>query len=404
MPIPNSIPHRSLHFPRDATRHGLQHVTIIIIAVSVSASSVIVILLCWYILSRSSRSHRSAPLPPRQALVHQREQQLAAFAEHQNITVPQIFLDGRPSAPGRHGSNASLIPHVDNLSGNNSYRVSFHAHEPDDAVEGVSTSHVNPLDRPIPRFSAPHSPHNTSSTSLPSSIDHLPDPASLAARRSTSVSPNHSQRRPNPRLRPRPFSMVSTATSHTCMTTHSRSSMRGAPHAPHVNIQIVLPAPLAPNLYPPVVDEHGRRSLVGDAAYSDSWRSSLADKWIPVGQQDNLKPKSVRRQRSHEPMERRGRHAQSERVFCCSGPLYGTNSIPEEASLVPITQRRSNSNPPTPSQLGLFTRRSLDNALANTPPVPRVPASYVKHPKQDTPVPSERQLPTSSFPNSHPVG
>jgi hypothetical protein len=395
MPIPNSIPHRSLHFSRDATRHGIQHVTIIIIAVSVSVSSVIVMLLCWYILSRSSRSHRSAPLPPRQALVHQREQQLAAFAEYQN--VPQIFLDGPPSAPGRHSSNASLIPHVDNLTGNNSYRVSFCA----DATEGVSTSHVNPLHRPIPRFSAPH---NTSSTSLPSSIDHLSEPAPLAAKRSTSVSPNHSQRRPNPRLQPRPFSMVSTTTSHTCMTTHSRSSMRGAPHAPHVNVQIVLPAPLAPNLYPPVVDEHGRRSLVGEAAYSDSWRSSLADKWISVGQQDNLKPKSVRRQRSHEPMERRGRHAQSERVFCCSGPLHGTNSIPEEASLVPITQRRSNSNPPTPSQLGLFTRRSLDNGLANTPPVPRMPATYVKHPKQDAPVPSERQLPPSSLPNSHPVG
>jgi len=315
-------------------------------------------------------------LPPRQALVHQREQQLAAFAERQNVNVPEIFLDGRPSAPVRHDSNASLIPHVDNLTGNNSYRVSFHTHETDDGTEGVSTSHADPLHPPRPRFSAPHLPHNTSSTSLPSS-DNLSEPASLAARRSTSASPNQSQRRPNPLLRPRPFSVVSNATSHTGMTTHSRSSMRGAPHAPHVNVQIVLPAPLAPNLYPSVVDEHGRRSLVGDAAYNDSWRSSLADKWIPVGQQDNMGPKFVRRQRSHEPMERRGRHAQ------------------KEASLVPITQRRSNSNPPTPSQLGLFTRRSLDNALSNTLPLPRVPASYVSRPKQDAPVllaPSERKI------------
>lgn len=330
MPIPHPltfhVANRSLH-SRDTTRHGLQHVTIIVIAVSASLGAVLVALLCWHFLSRLSRSYSSAPLPPRQALVHQREQQLAAFTEHLNTSVPRIFLDARPSTPGgRQGSNASLIPHVDNSFPNNSYRVSFY--ETDDGTEGQSTSHVNSLQPPTPRFSAPHSSNSASSTSLPSSNDHTSEPTSLAVRRSTSVSPSQSQRRPNPRSRPRPFSVASNVTSHTGLTVRSRSSMRGAPHAPHVNVQIVLPAPLAPNLYPPVVDELGRRSLVSDTMYSDTWRSSLADKWISVGQQSDPDSKYLKRQRSHDSMvDRQGRHTQSECLICCSGSLHGTEPI-----------------------------------------------------------------------------
>ena len=319
MPIPDPptfhIAHRSLHSPRD-TRHGPQHATIIIIAVSASLGAILVTLLCLYFLSRWSRSHRSAPLPPRQDLVHEREQQLAAFTEHLNTSVPRIFLDARPSALGaRESSNASLIPHVDNLSPNNPYRVSFY--DTDDGTEGQSHAHVNPLQPPTPRFSARHSSNSTSSTSLPSSSDHLSEPTTPAVKRSSSSSPSQSQRRPNPRPRPRPFSVASNATSHTGITVRSRSSMRGAPHAPHVNVQIVLPAPLAPDLYPPAVDELGRRSLVPDTAYNDTWRSSLADKWISVGQQTNLDSKRLKRQRSHDSIVDSRQHAQSECLFCC---------------------------------------------------------------------------------------
>lgn len=323
MPIPNpptfNVAHRSLHFPRDTTRHGVPPVTIIVIAVAALVGGVLIIFLCWHFLSRLSRRQSSAPLPPRQALVHQREQQLAAFTEHQNVSVPQIFLDAEPSAPVRYSSNASLIPHVDKSSTNNSYHISQGT---DDGTEDISTSHGNPLHPPTPHFSAPHSRHSASSSSLPlSSNEHLADPTSLAITHSTSASP---QRRPNPSSQPRPFSIASNTTAHTGMTARSRSSIRGAPHAPHSNVQIILPAPLAPDLYPPVVDEHGRRSLVGDNAYSDSWRSSLADKWIAVGQQSDLGPKSVvKRQRSHDSAERRrGRHAQSEHRVLLFWSLY----------------------------------------------------------------------------------
>ncbi|KAH9176926.1 hypothetical protein EDB89DRAFT_1937199 [Lactarius sanguifluus] len=391
MPVPNStslnIAHRSLHFPRDGTKHGLRHITIVIIAVSASVGGVLVTLLFWRLLSRLSRNSRSAPLPPRQALVHQREQQLAAFTGHQNVSVPRNFLDVHPQAPVRHGSNVSLIPHVDTSSANDSFRASLYTHETDDGTEGRSTPQGNPLHPPTPHFFATHPPLNASSTSLPSFSGHVSEPTSPAATGSTSISPSQSLRRPNPRARPRPFSMVSNGTSHTGMTARSRSSMRGAPHAPHSNVHIVLPAPLAPNLYPPAANEHGRKSLAGDTAYGDSlsWRNSLADKWIPVGQHNNSAPKSVKRQSSHDTMERRGRQAQ------------------KDASAGSVPQRRSNSNPPPLPRPHHFSRRSLDSSLLDTPPVPRMPSAYGT---QDAPVllaPSGREAlssPPSSFPNS----
>ena len=324
MPLANpttfnvNVVRRSLYFPRDATRHGLHHITIIII-VSASVGGVLITLLFWCFRSRSSRSSRSAPLPPRQALVHQREQQLAAFTEHQNVSVPRKFIDDRPSSPVRHryGSTASLIPLVENSSPNNSSRVSLYTHETDGGNEGLSNSRGNPLHPPMPHFSAPHPPHNASSTSLISSNDHASEPIAAG---STSVSPSQSLRRPNPRSRPRQLSVVSNGTSHTGTSARSRSSIRSAPHAPHSNVQIVLPAPLAPNLYPSVAGEQERKSLVGDTAYGDNWRSSLADKWIPVGQQNyGPMPKSVRRQHSHDSM---GRQAQSERVLFAAPHWY----------------------------------------------------------------------------------
>ena len=296
MPVakPTTFKHRSLHFPRDGTR---QHHIIIIIIVSASVGGVLITLLFWRLLARSSPSSRSAPLPPRQALVHQRERQLAAFTVHQSVSVPRKFLDTLPSSPvrHRHGSNTSLIPHVENSSANNSYRVSLYTHETDDGIEGLSR---DPLHPPMPHFFAPHPPLNVSSS-------HISETTC-----STSVSRQSLRRtNKNPRSRSRTFLVVSSnGTPHTGTTARSRSSIRGMPHAPHNNVQIVLPAPLSTNLY-----QRGRKPLESDNG--DNWRSSLADKWIPVG--ICPEPKYVKRQASHDLLNRRGRQAQSERVFCC---------------------------------------------------------------------------------------
>ncbi len=291
----NNVIHHS-HFPRDAMTHihGLHHTIIVVIAVSASVGGVLVTFLFWRCLSRNARR---APLPPRQALVHQREQQLAAFTGHRGIIIPGDVLDSLSPVSVCHGSDASLIPHVNSSA--NTLRTSLHTHETEDGPESQSISYQNPL-HPTPHLSVPHSPLNASSASLPSSNNH-----SLSATGSTTASPSQSIRRTHPRPRPRPFSIVSNGTSHTTMTARSRSSTRGAPHAPHNNVQIILPAPLAPNLYP--------------SANGDNWRRGLADKWIPVGQHSIPEPKSVKPQRSRS-MERRGRQAQSERArfLCCS--------------------------------------------------------------------------------------
>ena len=78
-----------------------------------------------------------------------------------------------------------------------------------------------------------------------------------------------------------------------------------------------------------------------------------------------------------------------------------SQSISEEAFLSSIPRRRSNSNLPTPGHL---RRRSLDNSLLRTPPVPRVPSAYATHPKRRPPTaPSAYEVlprPPSSFPSS----
>lgn len=74
-----------------------------------------------------------------------------------------------------------------------------------------------------------------------------------------------------------------------------------------------------------------------------------------------------------------------------------SQSISEEVFLSPVPRRRSNSNLPTPGHL---RRRSLDNSLLGTPPVPRVPSAYVTLPKHRPPTAPEVLKPPSSFPNS----
>lgn len=171
------------------------------------------------------------------------------------------------------------------------------------------------LHPPTPAFFAPRIPSSASSPNLRlysarSSLSS--DGAHAPAATSPSGSPNHSLRRTvdRSRSRRRPYSMASIGTSQ---TTHSRQSVRAAPHAPHSNIQIVLPAPLAPNLYERAASEElqTQRSLVVESVHADSWRSSMADTWIPVGQHDGPEPDPNERQRSYDSTQRRSRLTRS---------------------------------------------------------------------------------------------
>lgn len=387
---PSNATYRSLrHFPRTATGQGLNHTTVITIAVSASVGGVLVAILCWRIFSRLSGRSRSVPLPPRQALVHQREHRLAAFSEHKNASIPLTSPDVRSSVPTYRGSNASLIPHANDSPANTS---SVHAYETDEDIQDNPPSpHGPPLYPPTPPYVTPHLPTSASSTSLLSSNDRssLYSAATTPATTfSTSTSPNQSLRRPKARHEPRPFSMTSDGTSRTSITPRSRSSVRGAPHAPHSNLKIVLPAPLAPELYSRAAGENkGQRTVVRDDAYRDSWRDSLVDKWIPVGQHAMPEPKSEKRQSRHDSMEGPSQ---------LTGRMYAAASITSVLNFVfigdpsrSLPRQRSTSNPAPLSRLRQASGPSQIYLPSGTHlPVPHIPSEFGTPPKQKGRMPS----------------
>jgi len=280
----------------------------------------------------SERSRRS-PLPQRQVLGHQRVRQLVAFTEHQNASVPKIFADDASSSnhEADEGTGTTLPP-----------------------------SSANELHPPAPPFFSPPMTTSTSSTSLSSSYDRSSPPSDgtrPGTANSLSKSPTLSVKRSDdrPELRPRPHSMASIGTSQT--TTRSRLSIRGAPHAPHNNIQIVLPAPLAPSLHrrPASAEPRLRRPFGVESMYTESWRSSMVDTWISVGQHGTPELEPIERQRSRDSMEQRSRL---------------TRRGPSPVDM----RRRSRSNP---SPLSRTSGPSLDRSSQDThPPVPRVPSKY----------------------------
>ena len=125
-----------------------------------------------------------------------------------------------------------------------------------------------------------------------------PTPSELNHSVESSVSLAHSSAygspaRPRPprasRSRSRPMSIVSTSgTSHSIHTSHSTNTLRGPAHSIHSNIQIVLPAPLAPQVYSNPAAGFERTS----SFYSSGGdRKSVADPWVLAGS----RPPSVAR-------------------------------------------------------------------------------------------------------------
>ena len=306
-PSLTTIARRSLrHYPRGGTTsHGLRHSTVIIIAASASVGGFLLVLFFWRILSRRSARSRSAPFPQRQVLGHQRERQLVTFTEHQNASVPKILPDDDSRPPS--------APYIGNSLRDSSNATSSSNTEVDERTGAApASSEADQLHPPTPPFLTPHTPPNASSTSLPLSYGRsTPSSDGTLPPTAISPSPNRSLKRVANRSgsRQRPVSMVSIGTSRTIMTVRSRPSIRAAPHARHSNIQIVLPAPLAPNLYERPASEEPRmhRPSMVEGTYTDSWRTSMVDTWISAGQHDVPEPESIERQRSRDSMERRSR-------------------------------------------------------------------------------------------------
>jgi hypothetical protein len=307
---PLSPTYRSLrHVPRALTSQSLGHTTFIIVIVAASVSGLLVVVWCYRIFSWLSSRSRSAPLPPRQPLVHHREHQLAAFSEHKNAVIPDV-TSAVPTVYG--GSVVSLVPPTIDSPVNTPNDASSFTHETGAGIDdNLPSSHDTFPPFPTSPLFLQQLPPNASSSSLPlpfpSSIDHSFD--------SGVTSPNQPRRRPNALPEPRPYSVASNSTSHTGMTGRSRSSVRGAPHAPHSNIQVVLPAPLSSTLHSRGASENirGQRATISNNMYSDVWRNSLADSWVSVGQRAIPEPKSMERQSVHDSME--GQNRSTRRMY-----------------------------------------------------------------------------------------
>ncbi|KAI0336013.1 hypothetical protein GY45DRAFT_1316048 [Cubamyces sp. BRFM 1775] len=320
---------------RDSDSGGgkLSTSTIIIIAVVCGCIVILVfVLFLWRNLARSCRRSRKIPLPPIQDLAHHREQHHAAASAAASRPAtwvdPQLFH--HPRGYSAHflsatASNTSLIRSSPDLTSTSPTREgSWAVDDATVATSAESSPYPTPLSTddlraPNPSYFATANPHNSMASVVSDASDNsalAASPSELAAsvesstslmqhQQSGSASSHVPPARPRPprasRSRSRPLSMVSSAgTMQSLQTSHSINTLRGPAHSIHSNIQIVLPTPLAPELYPAVRPTDDRISMFGGVGVGggsvsransfygggEGDRRSVADPWLSgaVGQ------------------------------------------------------------------------------------------------------------------------
>ena len=261
---------------------GLSKQNIIIIAVSSSVGAIFL----GYFLYRNIRNciqrSKSTPHPLPQPLSHHRQQQVAQIEQQLPRATwyePQFAAGDRLRLDSARGSKASLLG-SDSPALVSSITPSIDS--PGAPSEDTSHQHL-----PLPTASYLHNRPSTSSSLTSSDASCPPPPAQdpvghggdLAAAippppRPTSIVGRYSPVN-TPNRRARPLSMSST---HTYGSTARASRIYGAPHAPHNQIQIILPTPLASA-------NNSRESLAMMRARfgSDAFdRRSMADPWISM--------------------------------------------------------------------------------------------------------------------------
>lgn len=300
------MPNPHHHYRRGGDGSSLSTSTIIIIAVVCGCVVVLVLsLFLWRLIVRIFKPRKSLPLPPVQELAHQREQQLALFSDQQRSSSA-IWLDPN-GLPVRPSSRHFLLPTGSATSLSSSAKFSGYV------VDDLSMESSSQLPSPLSaeHLTAPNPPfhglsHQNSVASLASSAasSDAPtmSPSSSMAVSEPSTSPQndipppmgsspihlHSTRsRSVSQPRSRPLSLASSVT--TMQSSQSRRSvLRGAPHGRYSTIQVVLPAPLAPELFPydqaaaPGELIPGSRTsyLLGGLGASDPRRRTVyADPW-----------------------------------------------------------------------------------------------------------------------------
>lgn len=256
--------------------------TTIIIAATVSVGGLVLILIAFRFLRRwyKAKKLKPTPLPPVQPLAHEREQQLARF-EAAGAQPPTWYEASLLSAPGflgstpSAGSKASLLGRRDSdipsripsqLSVEDAAALSGPPMQLDAPQPHFHNIDVSPSSTSLGSMDDIDGPYTPDSGTIPSTTSH-----SSYASRQRSVSASSARPRSHHPGRSRPGSMVSTIAS----TTYSRKTMHGLPHGPHSQVQIVLPAPLAPLASNGLGNEIGRQSVYSEVEY----RKSIVDQW-----------------------------------------------------------------------------------------------------------------------------
>lgn len=301
------LSHRHHHHTRADADSGNN--TVIIVAVVCGCVGGVIVLGLLWTLSRRIFRPTAAPLPPVQPLANQRQRSLAQF--HQNLedrktkTATWFDITDLQPMPSLSGSSASLIPpRRERESSVPSTSSTFFGRE--DATTPVSEFGEPPLEPdhlPLPnrpfvdhRSSGGSSSQGSSFGSNPPSrqpsLDELRQPPCQDFRQAPPTPPSDNEMQPRPRPRPRPRSRTRGAHSRPQSFASSVGSYSvrpaGAPHR-QSRMQIVLPAPLAPELYPfgsEASDDnvsHRRFTMVGEddddfrhyreRTVSDAWAS-----------------------------------------------------------------------------------------------------------------------------------
>ncbi|KAJ7071271.1 hypothetical protein C8F01DRAFT_1109817 [Mycena amicta] len=209
----------------------LAHSTLIGI-VAASGAGLLLSLLILYRCLR--RPRQQAPLPPKQEL-----------ARYRNTVVqpsrPTWYDSGKLSTPPSAfaGSRSSLMPPDSRGGSPGPFRhPSFNTSE---SPSDETSFDAPPLPLAVP-LQLPNLSFDTSSTSLSTAETDSPPLASASDSSFSRRQPSSSSR---PSRRPRPLSVGSAGSS--AVSRNSRNTIRGVPHGPHSQVQIVLPAPLAFN-------------------------------------------------------------------------------------------------------------------------------------------------------------
>lgn len=261
----NAAPNRSFtHHRRDFNIGQLSQTTSIIIIACAGLAGVLLVLAVSRLVSRSASRSRSAPLPPRQELAHRREHQLARRARDESTYAfdsARLKVDSGIAS----SSTASLIPTAPSL-----------------ATQDASGSEQEAgLFSPPAVYGYPRRPFSdvpSSAGSLSSDLSPLPSPRipSVGSLREAS---------PSRRVSRISASGLSSHNSHRAPTSRSNhrspsSRFSGTPHGPHSNVQIVLPAPLAPQVYQHMVGAEDSRGRPISQAESSIRLAAMADPWV----------------------------------------------------------------------------------------------------------------------------